>query len=260
MRPNPVSPWFRFDWQYVLSAGRLPAFKPVAFVLALMPILKDLPAVIPKEVATFVPINVTTFWLLWGASVSSLIAFGITRVRCPSFVRDYEKFDDYEKVGHSHRWIGWQLYLNRKDYSKFDRIVQELIDKNIILPAGDAVDPAEFAVCPLMPAASRSSPSLDALEPVNANRDLYIGFWIYGDRYVLPLQESDPHLQSKIKELFWVMFTNLVSSRKKARITVWFFYTVTLILTGSVLIMKLVEPLKTLLHYMSEIIQGMRIS
>jgi hypothetical protein len=151
-RPVPVSAWFRFDWHYVLAAGRLPAVKPVVFVLALMPILKDLPTVIPKEVATFAPLNLATFWLLWGASVSSLIAFAITRVRCPSFVREYEKFDDYDKVGHSHRWIAWQFYLNRNDFSDFGRIVHELVDKCIILQAGYAGDPTEFAACPLTPA------------------------------------------------------------------------------------------------------------
>jgi hypothetical protein len=122
-----VSRWFRFDWNYILATGRLPAFKPTAIVLAVMPILAN--------VATFIPIiNTSHFWLLWAASISSLIAFVVTRICCPPFIREYESYDAYEKKGHSHRWIIWNFHLARKDFSNQDNVISETIENGLTIP------------------------------------------------------------------------------------------------------------------------------
>jgi hypothetical protein len=234
--PKPVSSWYRFDWQYVLSTGRLPAFKPVAVVLTAMPIL--------TEFASVVPIKTEHFWLIWGASVASLAAFAATSIRCPQLIREYEKYDDFSKVGHSHRWIGWIFYNNLSLYQDIRKLYFELIDKQLAYPADLQVDQTQYAACPLN-ITSTSGPS--ATMPVNANRDLYIGISLDNQRFVIPIQEDDPKLESKQKELFWIIYSNLTSSRKWSRSFIWCLYALSAMLFVSAVLLSVSEPLYQML-------------
>jgi hypothetical protein len=87
---------------------------------------------------------------------------------------------------------------------------------------------------------------MSVLHPINANRDLYIGIWIDGCRYVMTLQEDDPKLVEKVRELFWIMITNLLSSRKSSRIFVWLLYTLSFALLGAALLRNVAEPIQSL--------------
>jgi hypothetical protein len=236
-RPKPVSSWYWLDWQYVLSTGRLPAFKPVAVVLTAMPLLNELTSVIP--------IKTNSFWLIWVASVSSLFAFATTYIFCPRFVREYERYDDYAKVGHSHRWIGWLLYNNRCLFKNRQRLFEELIEKQIALRASALLDPDECYACP---AIFPTSGPLTLMQPVNANRDLFIGMRLNGDRYVIPLQEADPNLSAREKELFWIIYTNLTSTRKPARLFVWFLFATSGVLLTIALLRNVAQPIEQLLE------------
>jgi hypothetical protein len=231
---RPVSKWFRFDWQYILKTGRLPAFKPVTFILAGMPMV--------VEIARIVSINTTGFWLLWCASIASLLAFAVTFVRCPAFVREYERFDDYEEYGHSHRWIGWLFYNNYSVYSKPENVVREAVEKGLTVRADAVLSASEFAVSPIISADSKPEKGIAILKPTVANRDLYIGLWIDGLRHVMALQEEDPKIRENTKELFWLMFTDLTSSRLYARIVVWSLYGIAFVLSAIALLMNVAKP------------------
>src|SRR5262249_19076408 len=74
--PGSVSKWFRLDWQDVLRAGRLPVVKPVAVVLVAFPVLGDLTSRIDQ--------TTPGFEFIWLGGATSLIAFGLTWLRCPS--------------------------------------------------------------------------------------------------------------------------------------------------------------------------------
>jgi hypothetical protein len=231
--PKPVSPRYRLDWQYVLSTGRLPAFKPVALVLAAMPLLNDFSAV--------VPIKTEHFWLLWFASVTSLLAFVITFFRCPQIIREYEKYEDYEKVGHTHRWLGWLFYHNLGIYQDSNKLMRELIDKEIAVPAELSLDSSVFASCPMFETGYPVSP------PINSNRDLLIGFSYGGRRFVIPIQEDDPKLAAKQKELFWIIYTNLTSSRTLWRLLIWGLYTVSATFTAIAVLLSVIQPLSQII-------------
>jgi hypothetical protein len=235
--PRQVSPWFRFDWQYVLATGRLPALKPVAVVLAVAPVVGNLTQV--------VAIGTTGFWLIWAASVTSLIAFGVTRLRCPAFVREYETYEDYSKKGHSHRWIIWSFYLNRFEYSSIDYIIRETISKGLSHSANAIEDVKLLASTPVMSTPPHAGVSIEIMSPLNANRDLYIGFWLEGARYILTIQEDDPKRDEKTRELFWLILSDLLSSRRKSRIIIWAIYGVTLTLSGIALMMNLAKPVQS---------------
>jgi len=229
---RPVSEWFRLDWQYILKTGRLPGLKPAAFVLAAMPAVTD--------IFKIVHLGTIGFWLIWGAGIASLLALAVTQLRCPALVREYRNFNDYNKVGHAHRWIIWLFYLNRKDYNNAGAVIRETVTKGLTFRADALLTNSEFAACPIM-----LSPTsvVSMLAPVNLNRDLYIGIWVDGCRYVLALQENDPKIAIKTKELFWIINTNLFSSRKRSRIAIWFLYIISLALFVVALIINLAKPL-----------------
>jgi hypothetical protein len=73
---------------------------------------------------------------------------------------------------------------------------------------------------------------IQVFQPVNANRDLYLPLIIDGKKFVLPMQEADPCLDSKQKELFWILLTECAKSRPISRAIVWFAFAVALTLSS----------------------------
>jgi hypothetical protein len=241
--PRPVSKWFRFHWQYVLAFGRFPAFKPVAVVVAALPAFGGLAVELNEDT--------TGFWFVWWGSITSIAAFLITWWRCPRLVRENERFKDYEDVGHSHRWIGWLLHLSRPTFVNLAKLVDEAIDKGMALPAY-----ATVIACPIMSAAPPTSGRYAILLPVNLNRDLYIGIWRDGYRYILALEEKDKDLGPKVKELYWMMFSDLVASRPRWRFVVWLLYAATFVLLALAVGLNLARPLDGLLTDLDRWIWG----
>jgi hypothetical protein len=45
--------------------------------------------------------------------------------------------------------------------------------------------------------------------------------WLYGKRFVIVMQENDPALKDKIKELFWILLTQCAKERPYSRIFFW---------------------------------------
>lgn len=227
--PKTVSRWYNLDWQYVLKVGRTPALKPTAIIIAVAPIVGNIGQV--------TSISATGFWLMWGASVSSLVAFIIAFFACPRIIREDETYEDYEKKGHSHRWLVWLFYRNLESFPRPRAQLRELIHKQI---AARCDEVGGVAVVPIMPAVAPDGER--AQKPVNANRDLYMGFWRKRKRYVLTLEEDDPKLAEKSKELFWIIWSALLPSRPAWRFSVWAFYGLSLLLSGSALVLNLARP------------------
>jgi hypothetical protein len=135
------------------------------------------------------------------------------------------------------------FYNSRADYAT-DKVIRETVEKGVTFRTDASLDICEFAVCPIMTEVPSSAVLM--LQPMNVNRDLYIGIWIDGRRHLLALQEDDPKIEAKTKELFWDMYTNLTSSRRYSRITIWAFYTVSLGLSIVALVRVVVEPIESL--------------
>ncbi|MCR6672720.1 hypothetical protein [Devosia ginsengisoli] len=227
--PKPVSRWYFFDWQYVLKIGRLPILKPAALVITAAPLVGNI-----GQVAA---ISTTGFWYMWWASVLSLAAFGITKISCPRIVQEYETYEDYEKRGHSHRFLVWLFHHNLNQFPTPDAQLREVVAKQVATSCDAADGPAAV---PVMPPASTDGKL--TFPPVNANRDLYLGFWRNGRRYVLTLEEGDPKLPEKSKELFWIISSALLSSKPILRKIVWLLYGASLALSLWSLWLNLIRP------------------
>ena len=232
--PGSVSGWFRLDWQYVLRAGRLPAVKPVAVILVAFPVLGDLTSKIDQTTPGF------TF--IWLGGVTSLIAFGLTWLRCPSSVREYQSFKDFDDVGHSHRWIGWLFRNHEHDYVDRAHILKETIEKKLAVREADVCIPSALGEAFEQVKRKDQDAGPAIVQPINIDRDLFIGFWLEGQPYVIPLQEDDPKIKEKLKELFWIIQSDLLKSRPLSRYLIWGLYATTLALFLIALGMNLAKP------------------
>ncbi|TDW31884.1 hypothetical protein EV128_108211 [Rhizobium azibense] len=223
-----------FHWQHILSTGRLPAFKPVAIVLAAAPLVAN--------VAIVAPLSTPGFWFIWSGSVMSLLAFAVTWVRCPAFIRNNENYDVYQKKGHSPRWILWEFYNNFVDQPEaMKRLLKESIEKGISFAASSVQDPLIYGAAPITIPPENIEAAM--AKPVNANRDLYLPFWIGGERFVMSIQEDDPKATAKERELFWIISSNLLSSRPVSRFVNWLLYAVTAGLFVTALLINMAQPI-----------------
>jgi hypothetical protein len=219
-KAKPVSPFFRFDWNYALKVARFPVIRPASIVISLMPILAD--------VMNWLSVYIANVWLLWTASICFLAGYCILKVRAPPFIQEYQFYSQYEGLGHSHRWIVWQFYHNLRSLSGWEQIVRETKQKLLSLRCDRIVD---LAVCRLSPVfgLSRAQP-IEVAAPIQVDRDIYLPIRVGDERIVLPMQESDPELPLKQKELFWILLTQCAKERPLARSIVWLFFGVSLLL------------------------------
>jgi hypothetical protein len=210
-RPEPVSPYFWLDWNYALKVARLPALRPASIIISLMPVL--------TSVMDWLSVNIANAWLLWTASIFFLAGYAILKLRAPRFIQEYQFYSQYVGCGHSHRWIVWQFHLNLHSLSRWQHVVRETREKLLSLPCDGTYD---FKVCRLCPvfSSSRAQP-IQVAPPIQVARDIYLPIRVGDEKLVLPMQESDPDLNLKQKELFWVLLVQCAKERPIARTLVW---------------------------------------
>lgn len=231
---KPVSKGFVLDWQFILATGRFSVFKPAVAVITALPFVSD--------VARVVPIGTTGFWLFWAASVLSLVTFGLTYFFCPDFIRKYEDFATFEKMGHTHRWILWLFQLNQSNFINKDYVVRETLDKGLARPVSDLFKKGSPMPSSLAFGSAPPNSKIVVGNPANIGRDLYVPLWIDGSKYLLTLLEDDPKLELKLKELFWIIYTDLTKSGPKVRRIIWLLYAVILLLTAAGIGLQIASP------------------
>jgi hypothetical protein len=210
-RPEPVSPYFWLDWNYALKVARLPALRPASIIISLMPVLAG--------IMDLLSVVIPNLWVLWTASIFFLVGYAILKVRAPRFIQEYQFYSQYESCGHSHRWIVWQFHLNLHSLSRWQHVVRETKEKLLSLPCESTYD---FKVCRLCPVFSWSQAQLiQVAPPIQVERDIYLPIRVGKEKLVLPMQENDPELSFKQKELFWVLLTQCAKERPVARALVW---------------------------------------
>jgi len=211
-----VSRYYTYDWQFAATVGHLTLLRSAALVIAIMPIILELSRG-AFGVSWPVPLSL---WLTWLSSIFYLFCWLILYIRCPSFIKQYGNFGDYSKRQHSHRWILWELYNSRCVITALPDVISETIQKGIAKYAYEKDDDCIFAACPLFKQNSVAQ-NFAIFPPVNMNRDLYIPVVLDRQRVVLSLQERDPELPNKEKELFWIILTRLTKERIRSRVAFW---------------------------------------
>lgn len=193
-----------------------------------MPLLLDMSSNALGFSIVKIPIS---FWILWLASVSFIVAWTILNTSCPKFVREYRDYGRYLNRNHSHRWIVWEFYRNIMSLSIWENIVQETLAKGISIKCDKILTKEEYRLCPIFPKVSDDT-TIKIFEPVNANRDIYLPIHCFGTRIVLLLQEDDLKLKEKEKELFYILYTQAAKEKPKLRIAFWIFFHISIVLIG----------------------------
>lgn len=213
--PRAVSRYFRLDWNYAVQIVRIPTLRWAAQIIVSAPILTQFTSLL-----NFHNFQVA---LIWVAALLFLIGYGVLLARMPLFLRDNPSFKAFLERGNAHRWVLWAFYQNFDVFVDRAYVISETIDKGLSFRANDASPGLKtFSVSPIF--AAPSDKTLTLLKPVNLNNDLYLPFYRDGQRYVLPIQQCDPNVDKREKELFWVTYTALASTRPVWRAIVWLMF------------------------------------
>lgn len=213
--PRVVSRNFRLDWNYAVQVVRIPTLTWAAQIIVSAPILTQF-----SSLLNFHHLQVI---LIWAAAFSFLLGYVVLLIRMPLFLRENPSFKAYQDRGNAHRWVLWAFDHNFSAFLDRPHALLETIDKGLTFRAGDPTPgPDVFGVTPTtkdFPAPTDGN--LRLLKPINFNNDLYLPIYLEGDRYVLPIQQCDPNVEKREKELFWIIYTALASTRPKSRWLVW---------------------------------------
>ena len=164
------------------------------------------------------------FWVLWTGSVCFLLGSIILKIRMPSFIQEYQSYSQFEGRGHSHRWIVWEFYNNLHSIAARDYIVRETKEKLISIPCNEPVD---FDVCRVSPIyGPPSGRPVQITKPLQVGRDIYLPLRVDNQKLVLAMQESDPSLALKQKELFWILLSQFTKERPVSRAIVWILFAI----------------------------------
>lgn len=230
--PPTVSRYFKFDWQFAVDRSKLPFLRPASIIIALMPLLLHMSVTLYGIRIISVPL---ALWMWWFASVSFLISWSILQFCCPNLILQYRDYGEYSKHQHSHRWIVWLFYNTIKELTGWQTIVQETLEKGLSVRVTDQKTSDEYRQCPYTVRENAKSTfvtfnclpdseTVQIFHPVNLDRDLYVPIHCYGQKLLLLLQEDDPKLKQKEKELFWILYSQAAKERPRCRFSFWFFY------------------------------------
>ena len=230
-QPPKVSRFFQYDWQFAVDMSKLPLLRPASLMIGFMPLILKMS--VPLFGLTIISIP-WTLWATWWSSVAFLASWVLLRLRCPNFIRQYRHYGEYNIQQHSHRWIVWLFYITITKLSSWQKIVQETLAKRISVRANDLEASEQFRDLPpeeteslIAQLREPSDPqTVRIFPPINIVRDLYVPIHCYGERLVLLLQEDDPKLPQKEKELFWILFSQAAKEGPCWRVAFWvLFYT-----------------------------------
>lgn len=237
--PPKVSRYFMYDWQFAVDMSKLPLLRPASLFIGFMPLLL-------KASTTLFGVTIVTIpwsaWIWWWASVAFIASWTIIRFRCPHLIQHYRHYGEYCEQQHSHRWIVWLFYNTITTLTAWETIVRETLDKGISVRVSDVKPANEFRVCPLLVKRDRDAlpapfqipadATVHIFFPVNIDRDIYVPIHCDGDRRLLLLQEDDPQLANKEKELFWILFTQAAKESPKSRVAFWVLFALSVGLLG----------------------------
>ncbi|MDP8996461.1 MAG: hypothetical protein M3O03_05590 [Pseudomonadota bacterium] len=207
---------FAEDWQFILSTGRLPFFKPFALLALAAPLVTGTGKDIPLGSLAFLP--------LWLAGLLSMAIVAVTYRFCPRFIRQYENYGIYQGLGNSHRWILWEFYNLREDYSSKVDMISEVINKKL------ARKPSKVQRPKYPPVATNFVDGFYTKGPQFVGREMELPLLFDNHVYVLSYQENEPALEKRIRELYWIIYSDLTKSSRWARKLIWCMFALVIVL------------------------------
>lgn len=225
-------------WQFLTGFFRLAFVKLFISWFAIVPIavaiLRSIPEVVYID-STLHPIalhmELPFSWvILWIASLLFSAAAVLFHLFCPAFIKRHDNFADYKRIGHSSRWIVWEIYYHlnewglRKRYENSAKLRTILITKQLALPASQA----ECEIPANKNACVNKGPEATTLY-FNQGEQLYS---------TSSMQSPDPTDQRE-NDLFWELFGFLAGSYPKVRFVIKWLVIVSFLLVGFVILQNI---------------------
>ncbi|MFN7137763.1 MAG: hypothetical protein ACK4UN_00325 [Limisphaerales bacterium] len=240
--PPAVSRWYRYDWQYAVDVSRIRVLPTASLIIALMPMALSFKSVLDLFGGT-IPLSL---WLLWPASITFVSAWTLVFAVCPKFVREYRDFGEFKKRQHSHRWIVWEFYNNLESLAGWKTIVRESFLKGIARESEEITDQDAREALAKFPQQTEDD-SVQVFPPINVKRDIYLPIYCDGKKWVLFLQEDDPKIEQKEKELFWILYSQAAKERPIWRTIFWVLVIISSLLVASNVFKNIVLAVRQLL-------------
>jgi hypothetical protein len=124
----------------------------------------------------------------------------------------------------------WEFHNNIESFQAWKTIVRETLEKGIAIESDGSNVPQGLALCQSFWQTAGPA-EVKLFEPKNFDRDICLPIHYFGKRLLLLLQEDDPKLKEKEKELFWILYSQAAKERRISRILFW----VTIYLAGALL-------------------------
>jgi hypothetical protein len=207
-------------WQFLTGFFRFSFVKLFISWFAIVPIaiafLNRIPSVIlisttgqkAFEIQTKLPFS----WvILWVASLLFSAAAVLFVLFCPYFIRRHDTFAKYKELGHSPRYIVWEIHYHLKPWffgKKYDLsrpLRKRLIDKSLAVPSkatGNIIPNGEVSV--VVPGAQATT--------------LY--FKDGGTIYEVYSKQAPPQGDTRENDLFWELFGFLAKRWPAVRTTI----------------------------------------
>jgi hypothetical protein len=239
----PVKQHFHYDWNFAIAASRVNSLPAIGVAISLSALVLNL--------EKSVELGDCVFNLIWLAIVLYLVAVVIIKSRAPRILQEYPSFKSYLDFGHSHRWALWSLHFNMLNLSDGARLGREAVAKGltittpsqayVMLPTAEI-----FGGTPKYREAKKKKkdarPEIVAIyQPYNVGRDLYLGLQIDGQRYVVTIEESDPSLDAKIKEMFWMIVSEAGDTNPVSKGFAWGLLSLALLSFSSAIAVSLIN-------------------
>lgn len=218
-------------WEKFRDFFQITIFRYLVVWFSVVPVLAAMFASLPQSLliplgeSSQFTINLTlpfSWQMLWLSSLFFLIAWSIYIFRCPSFVKKYNKYSDYQSYGHDHRDIVWEasrfLASNPSNIEK-KKFVERLITKKYL-------DTVEKVTLP---------ENID--EPIVEEKQtcMYFTFNNKWYRLGMPIYENGLPSESAKNSLFWEIFGRFSGSRPCSRV----FIIVFLVISASLFLIVL---------------------
>lgn len=163
--------------------------------------------------------------VLWWASLAYALSYVIYLLSCPIFVRRYPNFTTYSNVGHSPRWLVWEVFyaslvLSKKENEK---LKTKLVEKKIALVTED-------------------KPQFEG-RPVVKKKGTIWYFTHKGKSMSLSINES--FCENKQKDLFWEILGVFANTKTFLRYVIW----ALVVISGLLVLVTVVENIFYVLNY-----------
>lgn len=230
-------------WESYKSFYQITVFRYLTVWFSVVPILAGLLSELPE----YVPVTISgmtynlklalpfNWQLLWVSSFFFLISFVIYLVRCPAFVKQYNRFSDYSSYGHDKRWISWLAKDLVEEGAELPKFVSRLKSKQYLTKHSTG-----FSI-------PTDNPEVGADQTIyymNVDGAIYsLGMPRLG------ITEADKDAE---RAIFWEIFGRYSNSRKLARILIMCFLLLSLVAFVSVFVQHVLSGLHFLLLWLAE--------